>query len=213
MKCFQFLNGEVLIINEEKMYKDTSDNFIIDGGGLLAGETTLSEVIYDDQQSHAVINGDFCEKPIAVIEDKINQIENYIAAKAVREYVPPTFAELREQALNYQYQKYEAQKHAIVWLQDGSGYGFDCNDADQNNWQVALTLMENDMTMYKVYTDKNNLSKKVFLEVTRAQMMEAGNLVKAQQYAAYSGFEQVRTEIANCTTVLQLGQYLPTESA
>ena len=34
-------------------------------------------------------------------------------------------------------------------------------------------------------------------------MMEAGNLVKAQQYAAYSGFEKVSAEIANCTTAEQ----------
>lgn len=59
MKCFQILNSEVLIINEEKMYKDSPDNFIVDGGSLQAGEVTLSEVIYDDQQSHAVVNGDF----------------------------------------------------------------------------------------------------------------------------------------------------------
>ena len=213
MKCFQILNSEVLIINEEKMYKDSPDNFIIDGGSLQAGEVTLSEVIYDDQQSHAVVNGDFCDKPIKAIEDKIVAIDAYIAAKAAREYVPPTLEELREQALNYQYQKYGAQKHAIVWLQDGSGYGFDCNDDDQNNWQVALTLMENDVTMYRVYTDKNNLSKKSFLEVTRDQMMEAGNLVKAQQYAAYSEFEKVRAEIANCVTAEQLKPYLPGESA
>ena len=29
MKCFQILNSEVLIINEEKMYKDSPDNFIM----------------------------------------------------------------------------------------------------------------------------------------------------------------------------------------
>lgn len=213
MKCFQLLNDEVLIINGDKMYKDSPDNFILDGGSLQADKVTLSEVIYDDQQSHAVINGDFCDKPIAAIEDKIAAIDAYIVAKAAREYVPPTLEELREQALNYQYQKYDAQKHAIVWLQDGSGYGFDCNDDDQNNWQVALTLMVNDITMYRVYTDKNNLSKKSFLEVTRSQMMEAGNLVKAQQYAAYSGFDLVRTEIANCKTAKQLKPYLPVESA
>ena len=81
MKCFQILNSEVLIINEEKMYKDSLDNFIIDGGSLQAGEVTLSEVIYDDQKNHAVVNGDFCDKPIAVIEDKINEIDAYISAK------------------------------------------------------------------------------------------------------------------------------------
>ena len=100
MKCFQILNSEVLIINEEKMYKDSPDNFIIDGGSLQDDEVTLSEVIYDDQQSHAVVNGDFCDKPIKAIEDKIAAIDSYIAAKAAREYVPPTLEELREQALN-----------------------------------------------------------------------------------------------------------------
>lgn len=213
MKCFQLLNDEVLIINGDKMYKDSPDNFILDGGSLQADKVTLSEVIYDDQQSHAVINGDFCDKPIAAIEDKIAAIDAYIAAKAGREYVPPTIEELREQALNYQYQTYEDQKHAIVWLQDGSGYGFDCDDQGQNNWQVALTLMENDVTGFKVYINKNNLKEKRFLEITRSQMMEAGNLAKAQQYAAYSGFEKVRAEIANCTTAKQLKQYLPVESA
>ncbi len=42
MKCFQILNSEVLIINEEKMYKDSPDNFIVDGGSLQAGEVTLA---------------------------------------------------------------------------------------------------------------------------------------------------------------------------
>ena len=44
-------------------------------------------------------------------------------------------------------------------------------------------------------------------------MMEAGNLVKAQQYAAYSEFEKVRAEIASCVTAEQLKPYLPGESA
>ncbi len=100
MKCFQILNSEVLIINEEKMYKDSLDNFIIDGGSLQAGEVTLSEVIYDDQQNHAVVNGDFCDKPIAVIEDKINEIDAYISAKATREYIHPTFEKLKSAKLD-----------------------------------------------------------------------------------------------------------------
>ncbi|WP_418538866.1 hypothetical protein [Phascolarctobacterium faecium] len=82
------------------MYKDSLDNFIIDGGSLQAGEVTLSEVIYDDQQNHAVVNGDFCDKPIAVIEDKINEIDAYISAKATREYIHPTFEKLKSAKLD-----------------------------------------------------------------------------------------------------------------
>lgn len=95
MKCFQLLNDEILIIKEDKMYKDTADNFITDGGRLQVGKIILREVIYDDQQSHAVMNGEFCDKPIAVIEDKINEIDTYISAKATREYIHPTFEKLK----------------------------------------------------------------------------------------------------------------------
>lgn len=124
-----------------------------------------------------------------------------------------TLAELKSLALSYQYSKYDKQKHAIAWLTDGSGYGFDTEQDDQNNWQVALTLMEDDKTMYKVYTDKINLEAKAFLEVTRAQMLEAGKICKAQQYAAYAGFEEVKAIIDNAASKDELQEYLPPEMA
>lgn len=129
--------------------------------------------------------------------------------------IPPekTFDELKQDALNYQYQLYEAQKHAIAWINDGSGYGFDAGPEDQNNWQVALTLMEDDVTMYRVYTNINDLTQKSFLQVTRNQMMEAGNIAKQQQYAAYAGFEEVKVKIANCPSAEELKPYLPPETA
>lgn len=129
--------------------------------------------------------------------------------------IPPekTFDELKQDALNYQYQLYEAQKHAIAWINDGSGYGFDAGPEDQNNWQVALTLMEDDVTMYRVYTNINDLTQKSFLQVTRNQMMEAGTVAKQQQYAAYAGFEKVKVKIINCPSAEELKPYLPPETA
>lgn len=201
MKCFQIMNNEVLIINDKKQYADTPENFIKDGGSLdvidvftaegQALEVTPETVIYDDVQKCCVINNVWYQYPNEALEAYIAALDNYIAAKEAREYVPPTFEELKQKALNYQYQLYEAQKHAIAWIDDGSGYGFDTGAEDQNNWQVALTLMTDDVTMYKVYTDKNDLSKKSFTQVTRAQMMLAGKKAKAQQYAAYGGFEKI----------------------
>lgn len=208
MKCFQILNDEVLIINEGKQYSDTTANFAKDGGSV-----PEQKIIYDDQQQCCVVNDKFLEYPCSDYDAYIDGIDKYIAAKAVREYVPPTFEELKAQALSYQYQLYEAQKHAIAWLEDGSGYGFDTGNDDQNNWQVALTLMDNDVTMYRVYTDKNNLQAKSFLQVTRQQMMEAGKICKAQQYAAYAGFEQVKAYIDNAKTKDELQLYLPAETA
>lgn len=225
MKCFQIMNNEVLIINDKKQYADTPENFVTDGGNLAtitaytqgeeaqAVEVTPETVIYDDLQKCCVINDVWYKYPNEVLEAYIAALDTYIAAKDAREYVPPTFEELKQQALNYQYQLYEAQKHAIAWIEDGSGFGFDTAPEDQNNWQVALTLIENGVTMYKVYTDKNDLSKKSFTQVTEEQMMLAGKKAKAQQIAAYSGFEVIKAKIENCKNESDLKPYLPAESA
>lgn len=225
MKCFQIMNNEVLIINDKKQYADTPENFVTDGGSLAAitaytleedsqaVEVTPETVIYDDLQKCCVINDVWYKYPNEALEAYIAALDTYIAAKDAREYVPPTFEELKQQALNYQYQLYEAQKHAIAWIDDGSGFGFDTAPEDQNNWQVALTLIENGVTMYKVYTDKNDLSKKPFTQVTEEQMMLAGKKAKAQQIAAYSGFEVIKAKIENCKNESDLKPYLPTESA
>lgn len=240
MKCFQIMNNEVLIINDKKQYADTPENFVTDGGSLgvitaytqpkilracdgTHNHSVLSEsepvevtpetVIYDDLQKCCVINNVWYQYPNDALEAYIAALDTYIAAKDAREYVPPTFEELKQQALNYQYQLYEAQKHAVAWIDDGSGFGFDTAPEDQNNWQVALTLIENGVTMYKVYTDKNNLSKKSFTQVTEEQMMLAGKKAKAQQIAAYSGFEVIKAKIENCKNESDLKPYLPTEIA
>lgn len=223
MKCFQVMNNEVLIINDKKQYADTPENFIKDGGSLNDIEAFTAEgqavkvmpetVIYDDVQKCCVINNAWYQYPNAALEAYIAKLDTYILAKEKREYVPPTFEELKQKALNYQYQLYEAQKHAIAWIDDGSGFGFDTAPEDQNNWQVALTLIENGVTMYKVYTDKNDLSKKPFTQVTEEQMMLAGKKAKAQQIAAYAGFEEIKMKIENCITESDLKPYLPAESA
>lgn len=240
MKCFQIMNNEVLIIDGDKQYADTPENFTADGGSLgvitaytqpkilracdgTHNHSVLSEsepvevtpetVIYDDLQKCCVINNVWYQYPNDALEAYIAALDTYIAAKEAREYVPPTFEELKKQALNYQYQLYEAQKHAIAWIDDGSGFGFDTAPEDQNNWQVALTLIENSVTMYKVYTDKNDLSKKSFTQVTEEQMMLAGKKAKAQQIAAYSGFEVIKAKIENCKNESDLEPYLPTEIA
>ena len=208
MKCFQVLYNEVLIIDNKKEYCDTPSNFLLDGGSLntitvtLDGkpnQVELTKAIYDDNQQCCVVNDKFYDYPNDDLEGFIAMLDSYIKAKKDREYVPPTFEELKQQALSYQYRKYEALKHAIVWLQDGSGYGFDTAPEDQNNWQVALTLMGTGTTMYRVYTNKNNLKEKDFLEVTYAQMLEAGQLAKQQQ---------IKDAIENCKFKEELEPYL-----
>lgn len=109
MKCFQILNNEVLIENGSHEYKDTPENFMLDGGTLeefavskAGGQTSFvkpERVIYDNVQKHCFVNGEWYEYPNAALDSYIEKIFDYIAAKEEREYVepePPTQEELNE---------------------------------------------------------------------------------------------------------------------
>ena len=98
MRLFQVQKNKVLIINGDKQYTDTLDNFKADSGLNLEN---ISEVIYDNYQECCVINKEFKEYPNNNFDNYINNIDNYINAKTEREYVPPvepTAEELQEQA-------------------------------------------------------------------------------------------------------------------
>lgn len=109
MKCFQILNNEVLIENGNYEYKDTPENFVLDGGTLEAfavskagGQTSFvktERVIYDNVQKHCLVNGELYEYPNSTLDSYIDKIFDYIAAKEEREYVepePPTQEDLNE---------------------------------------------------------------------------------------------------------------------
>lgn len=209
MKCFQIEKNKVLIINGEKQYVDTVENFKADSGI----KSLPIRVWYNDEQKDVVIKIDENAKeewkayPIAEYDDYIAAIDDYIAAKAQREYVPPTFEELKEQALNYQYGEYVKQRDALVYV---DGMGFTTDAAGQQDWQIALTLM-GDEGQYKVYDVDGKTA--TLQTVTKSQMMAAGEAARAQQLAAYSSFVTVRENIKNCQTAEDLQAYLPPETA
>jgi len=232
MKAFQIMKNEVLIINEDKQYIETKDNFKIDGGSLKVTlkkttivddeskieyiDVTPSTLIYDDNQGHCVVDGEWIDYPQDNLDAIIADIEKYISAKAQREFIPPTFEEIKERTLTYQYQKYQEMKFAIAWLEDGSGFGFGTDPEDQNNWMASLTIMKlrgASTTLFKVFIDKNDLDKKPFTTVTLKQMEEAGLVAEVQQKQAYAGFEKVKEEINNCSSLEELAPYLPPEMA
>ena len=209
MKCFQIEKDEVLIIDGDKQYTDTVENFKLDSGI----KSLPVRVWYNDEQPNVVIKQDsdseeiWKEYPIAEYDDYIAAIDEYLAAKAQREYVPPTFEELKEQALNYQYGEYVKQRDALVYV---DGMGFTTDAAGQQDWQIALTLM-GDSGQYKVYDEDGKTA--TLQTVTKSQMIAAGEAARAQQLAAYSNFISVRENIKNCQTVEDLQAYLPQETA
>ena len=209
MKCFQIEKNEVLIIDGDKQYTDTVENFKLDSGI----KSLPVRVWYNDEQPNVVIKTDekaeeeWKSYPIAEYDDYIAAIDEYVVAKEKREYVPPTFEELKEQALNYQYGEYVKRRDALVYV---DGMGFTTDTAGQQDWQIALTLM-GDSGQYKVYdTDGKTATLQT---VTKSQMIAAGEAARAQQLAAYTDFVAIREKIQNCTTVDALQEYLPDKTA
>ena len=199
MNAFQILNDKVIIIKGSKTYMDSVQNFMLDA------QTTLSasKVIYDDQQKCCVVDDVFKTYPDTTYDGYITAIDATIAAKAKREYVAPTVDELRQQALSYQYTQYLAKRDAVVWV-DKIGYA--CDENAQRNWQLALTLIgDSESTKLKVYTSETVQEIK---DITKAQMLAAGEAARTQQLGAYSDFEAVKDKINSCTSAADVQAYL-----
>ena len=96
MRVFQIQKGEILIINSDKQYTDTVENFKLDSGLSL---DNINEVIYDNYQECCVVNKEFKEYPNNNFDSYIDNIDIYIKAKIEREYVPPVEPTEEEKAL------------------------------------------------------------------------------------------------------------------
>lgn len=96
MSVFQIQKNEVLIINGDKQYSDTVENFKLDSGLSL---DNINEVIYDNYQECSVINKEFKDYPNTEFEGYIDNVDTYIKAKEKREYVPPEEPTEEEKAL------------------------------------------------------------------------------------------------------------------
>lgn len=93
MRVFQIQKNDVLIINGDKQYSDTVENFKLDSKLTLEG---FNEVIYDNYQECNVVNKEFKKYPNNDFENYIDNVDIYIKAKSEREYVPPEEPSLDE---------------------------------------------------------------------------------------------------------------------
>lgn len=116
MKCFQIEKNEVLIIDGEKQYVDTVENFKADSGI----KVLPTRVWYNDEQKDVVIKTnenaeeEWKTYPITEYDDYIAAIDEYLAAKAQREYVPPTEEEKAQAARQQLDAEYESEKSALA---------------------------------------------------------------------------------------------------
>lgn len=202
MRIFQIQKNEVLIINGDKQYCDTVDNFKLDSNLKLEN---LTEVIYDNHQECCVINKEFKEYPNANFDNYIDNIDTYIKSKEKREYVPPkepTLDELKEIKLNKAGELFAQKRDAIRWVKvdDSNTYGFDCANENITNFLAAYTFLDTQVeksntTMYKVWLDKEN---KGIIELNLEQMNKVFNIVRTSQFEAYAWLEEIQNKINNC---------------
>lgn len=85
MSVFQILKNSVLIIDGDRTYSDTVDNFLLDAGAVSVPES----VVYDDDQECCVVDGDFLSYPNGTYSGYCDRIQDLLDAQAKRTYVPP----------------------------------------------------------------------------------------------------------------------------
>lgn len=85
MSAFQILKNNVLIIDGDRTYSDTVDNFLLDAGAVSVPES----VIYDDVQECCVVDGDFLPYPNGTYSGYCDRIQDLLDAQVKRTYVPP----------------------------------------------------------------------------------------------------------------------------
>lgn len=85
MSVFQILKSDVLIIDGDKSYMDTVDNFLADAGAV----SVPGSVVYDDSQECCVVDGDFRAYPNGTYSGYCDRIQDLLDAQAKRTYVPP----------------------------------------------------------------------------------------------------------------------------
>lgn len=85
MHVFQILKNNVLIIDGDRTYSDTVDNFLTDAGAV----SVPGSVIYDDAQECCVVDGDFRDYPNGTYSGYCDRIQDLLDAQAKRTYVPP----------------------------------------------------------------------------------------------------------------------------
>lgn len=101
MKVFQILNEQVTIIQGSKVYIDSLDNFKSDSGV----DDLPGMVVYDESQKCCVVDSLFYNYPNDTYEGYLSKLQDYLDAKAKREYVPPAepTAEEKKTALTADY--------------------------------------------------------------------------------------------------------------
>lgn len=137
MSVFQILKNNVFIIDGDKSYTDSVDNFLADAGAV----SVPKSVIYDDAQECCVVDGEFLTYPNGTYSGYCERIQDLLDAQAKRTYVPPAEPTVEDQKANlkadYDSAVKELTDSMAVALLTGDTAALDSVRADFSDLQKA----------------------------------------------------------------------------
>lgn len=131
----------ILIIDGEKQYSDTAENFKLDGGA-----TIETAIIYNDDDGFCVIDNQYKEYPNNEFNGYIDNIDTYIAAKEERTYVePPEPTEDEKLQLEASIAKSQLKEKAVTVMMM-SLVGGDTTEA-QTEYQTSVMALSDGVAL------------------------------------------------------------------
>lgn len=183
----------VLIINNEKQYTDTLDNFELDSKTLF----TRQYYMYNDDLGHYVVNDKFEEYPNETMNNLIDNIDIYLQAQAERTYIPPvepTLEELKTTKI------FEMKAERNLREQQDIEYNnklFDYDELSRERLSLAHQALEdNQETTSILWTCADNS----FMELTLEDFKNINTLSATRLSNLHATYNKLKVLINNCTT-------------
>ncbi|MEE0357819.1 MAG: DUF4376 domain-containing protein [Phascolarctobacterium succinatutens] len=195
MRLFQILNNQVIIVKDEIFYNDTVENYILDEGVVEKNEEKIYVAVYDSQQDYCEVNGMALPYPNDFFENIIDSIDTLLANKEKREYVAPTFDELKVQKLTELKATRDTLETEPIEY-NGNLFDFDDKARDRINAAIiALSLQGEGATIE--WTTADNADTPV--TATDLKMIIAAVAVRSKKL--HTAYRIAKEKVEEATTV------------
>ena len=194
MRLFQILNNQVIIVKDEIFYNDTVENYILDEGVVEKNEEKIYVAVYDSQQDYCEVNGMALPYPNDFFENIIDSIDTLLANKEKREYVAPTFDELKVQKLT----ELKATRDTLETEPiEYNGNLFDFDDKARDRINAAIIALELQGEGASIdWTTADNQDVKVTVYDLRAIVAA----VAVRSNALHTAYRAAKEKVLNATT-------------
>ena len=198
MRLFQILNNQVIIVKDEIFYNDTVENYILDEGVVEKNEEKIYVAVYDSQQDYCEVNGMALPYPNDFFENIIDSIDTLLANKEKREYVAPTFDELKVQKLT----ELKATRDTLETEPiEYNGNLFDFDDKARDRINAAIIALEQQGEGASIdWTTADNQDVKVTVYDLRAIVAA----VAVRSNALHTAYRAAKEKVEAATTATEV---------